>query len=118
MLAMPGSGTYTNGKMGRLLNKRKMLKICFFKTGEDRREDLNLSTVSAQTVLSSRLFQSTTVHGEKKAVSDNGCFGGFYSIAADVLSCCLVYDISCPEGSDPFGLICLYPIFGWMQWIR
>ena len=30
-----------------------------------RTEDLNLSTVSAQTVLFSRLFQSTIVHVEK-----------------------------------------------------
>ena len=29
------------------------------------REDLNLSDVYAQTVMSSRLFQSTTVHGKK-----------------------------------------------------
>ena len=31
----------------------------------ERTEDLNLSTVSAQTVLFSRLFQSTIVRGEK-----------------------------------------------------
>ena len=41
----------------------------------DGREDLNLSTVSAQTVLSSRLFQSTTVRG-KKTVPEDGCLGG------------------------------------------
>ena len=51
---------------------------------EDRKEDLNLSesdsvsTVSVQTVLSSRLFQSDC--SRKNAISEDSGLGGFYSL--------------------------------------
>jgi len=63
---MPNSGTNTNRKIGRAL--KKFLLILLLKNKNlsvGRTEDLNLSTVSAQTVLFSRLFQSTIVHVEK-----------------------------------------------------
>ena len=63
---MPNSGTNTNRKIGRAL--KKILLILLLKNKNisvGRTEDLNLSTVSAQTVLFSRLFQSTIVHVEK-----------------------------------------------------
>ena len=53
-------------------NKTKTNKY----TREDRREDLKLSTVSAQTVLSSRLVLPTTVCG-KSTVSEDYCLGDF-----------------------------------------
>ena len=45
-------------------------------TGEKGREDLNLSTLFARTVLSSRLFQSTIVRGKKLFLKEDGCLGG------------------------------------------
>ena len=67
--------------------KRKMengesTEICCSscETGEDRREDFNLSTISAQTMLSStihsRVFQSVNDCPWKIAVSVDGCLCG------------------------------------------
>ena len=64
--------------MGSTKKKKKKKKN---QSGEYTREDLNLSTVSAQTVRSSRLFHLRLSSGEeKKAVYEDGCLGGFYSI--------------------------------------
>ena len=65
---MTNSGTNTDGKMGSTKEeeeeKRKKINNKNL-TDKNTREDLTLSTVSAQTVPSSRLFQSTTVLEKK-----------------------------------------------------
>ena len=57
-LAVPYSGTNTKRKMGRALKVFFLLFFLSFRTGESKREDLNLSTVAVQNVLSSSLFLS------------------------------------------------------------
>ena len=69
---------YVSGKMGKAERERERAPFFLDWRGQERRS--NLSTVSAQTVLSCRLFQSEIALG-KKPVSEDGCLGAFYSIA-------------------------------------
>ena len=73
---MTKSGTNTDGKMGSTKKKKKGRS----QTGKNTREDLTLSTVSAQTVPSSRLFQPTTVLEKKLYLKMARYRGGFNSI--------------------------------------
>lgn len=66
VLAVSSSGANINRKMGRAREKKKLVPFRL-----QRRADVNISAVSAPTVLSSWLFQSTVVPGEK-AVSEDG----------------------------------------------
>ena len=96
MLAVSSSGANINRKMGRALEKEKLVPFRL-----ERRADVNISAVSAPTVLSSWLFQSTVVCGEK-AVFEDGYLDGFYSVAVGVLPCRLVCNVHCPEVFWPY----------------
>ena len=104
---MPNSGRITKGKRGKKCSKEEEEEEEDFarllgRRGTGKRIS-NLSTVSAQTVLSSGSFQSNTFHRMKKATDVDDCVGGFNSKAAGVCSCLMINNVYCCEVIRSFG---------------
>ena len=78
-LATPSSGTNANEKTGRAQFLFYFLKLYLFRLSQRRLCCLQVISLSDCP--------------RRKTASEDGCLGGFYSIAAGVLSCWSVYDV-------------------------